>query len=164
LFNCITSQVAKPLIFPEFQLTPKRDACMIIKELNDIWSMVNSEGLVMAREVQDSAWVEDPPYIIPAFHLSTIPAPRPNCAKQSQFPAGKIDANCRSKKGLEETQADHAAAKTKPICGLAVCRQGVSRETPHGPRFRGGRLTTSEPCCAKQSQFAAGKINAKYCL
>jgi hypothetical protein len=43
------------------------------------------------------------------------PGLRAGCAKQSQFAGGRMNANCRSKKGLRAKCTDYVSAKTKPI-------------------------------------------------
>jgi hypothetical protein len=50
----------------------------------------------------------------------------PYCAKQSQFGARRMSANCRSGKGLEEKQWTRASRETKPIRGRRQGRDGLA--------------------------------------
>jgi len=72
----------------------------------------------------------------------TKPIATGECAKQSQFAGGEMEANCLFGKEVWGKRADCGPWKTKPICGAGVVRRYAHVDGNSGP----GR--------AKRSQFA----------
>lgn len=82
------------------------------------------------------------------------PGLRAGCVKQSQFAGGRMNANCRSKKGLRAKCTDHVSAKTKPICGpVGRDREPVMRNKAN---LRG--LLVSGLACKTKPISLAGRM------
>ncbi len=85
---------------------------------------------------------------------------RPCPAKQSQFPAERAKANCRSEKGLGKEVWMPPPEKTKPICPAGLVRAVPVRAFVETQYLASPSATASGPIVQNKANFPIAQVKA----